>query len=242
MDRLNPESPIPLYRQLADIIMARIRSGVYAPETRIPSEHRLVDAFGIGRPTVRQAIDMLVQKGLLIRKRGSGTFVNPVKEELDLFSLAGTTSAFHKKGIAVETQTLEPMRRRQISTIAENPFQGQWAYYCSRLSRVADKPVLIEEIYLHAEIFQGIEAFNLEGSSLSRIVEKHYYLRPVGGKQQFRIGYLKGEKADHLAVEQATPILVVNRSLDFVQAPGAVYAELYCRTDQYVFSQTIGGI
>jgi GntR family transcriptional regulator len=103
--------------------------------------------------------------------------------------------------------------------------------------------VLLEEIYLHPELFQGIEVFDLTGgSSLSEIVAKHYYLKPTGGRQNFAIAYPNQERARQLEVDQAVPILAVSRSLDFVPAPGAVYAELYCRTDQFVFSQTIGGI
>ncbi|MDA3790469.1 MAG: GntR family transcriptional regulator, partial [Desulfobacula sp.] len=64
---LNPQSPIPLYHQLADIIMEWIQSGIYAPGQMIPSETGLAKKYGIGRPTVRQAMDTLVQKGLIQR-------------------------------------------------------------------------------------------------------------------------------------------------------------------------------
>ena len=95
---LNADSPIPLYHQLSDIILEKIRDGVYTPGTRIPSEHALAKEYGIGRPTARQATDLLVRKGILIRKRGSGTFVQTKKPEVDLFTLAGTIASFEKGG------------------------------------------------------------------------------------------------------------------------------------------------
>ncbi|WP_246804799.1 GntR family transcriptional regulator [Desulfosarcina cetonica] len=94
---LNPDSPIPLYHQLADLLMTAIDAGDYPPESRIPSEPQLAKTYGIGRPTVRQAIDLLVRRGLLTRRRGSGTYVRPPVPEVDLFSLAGTSSAFQKR-------------------------------------------------------------------------------------------------------------------------------------------------
>ena len=239
---LNSQSPIPLYHQLADIILAKIRSGEYPAGSRIPSENSLAATYGIGRPTARQATDLLVRKRMLVRKRGSGTFVRERQKEVDLFSLAGTISSFHKKGISVSTQIIENICLGIIENDPENPFSGKEAYFYSRLSRVQDMPVLIEDIYMHAILFSGMERFNLQDQSLSQIAGEQYYMRPTGGKQNFRIGYLAGEKAQFLDVSSDTPILAVKRFLHFEQAENAIYSELFCRTDQFVFSQTIGGI
>jgi len=236
---LNSQSPIPLYHQLADIIITKIRSGEYPPGSRIPSENRLAATYGIGRPTARQATDLLVRKRMLVRKRGSGTFVEESRKEVDLFSLAGTISSFHKKGISITTQIIEDIRLETIENDSENPFSGQEVYFFSRLSRVEDMPVLIEDIYLHATLFSGIERFNLQGRSLSQIVEAQYYMRPTGGKQNFRIGYLTAEKAENLNISSGTPILAVKRFLHFEQAKNAIYSELFCRTDRFVFAQSL---
>ncbi|MFC1828934.1 GntR family transcriptional regulator [Thermodesulfobacteriota bacterium] len=239
---LNPDSPIPLYHQLADIILAKIRAGEYPPGSKIQSEHSLAAHYGIGRPTARQATDLLVRKRILIRKRGSGTFVSEERKEVDLFSLAGTISSFSEKGISVTTRLLEKIRLKKIGDDPENPFANEPAFFLSRLSTVEDMPVLIEDIYLHATLFSGIERMNLSGRSLSRVVAEHFYMRPVGGKQNFRIEHLSGAKARRLAVSPETPILTVKRYLHFAQSKNAIYAALYCRTDQFVFSQNIGGI
>ena len=239
---LNPRSPLPLYHQLADIILARIRSGEYGPGTRIPSENKLTADYGIGRPTVRQAVDLLVRRGLLTRKRGSGTYVREKEKEIDLFSLAGTTSAFSSRGISVNTRILQKIRLIDVPPASEHPFAGQPAYYYSRLSRVERTPVLVEDFYLHPQVFNGIDQIDLSGRSLAEVVNEIFYMRPTGGKQNFRIAYLTGRHARNLSVTPKTPILLVKRHLHFTQANDAVYSELYCRTDKFVFSQTIGGL
>jgi GntR family transcriptional regulator len=239
---LNSQSPIPLYHQLADILLSKIRSGEYPPGSRIPSEHSLASNYGIGRPTARQATDLLVRKRILVRRRGSGTYVKTGEKEVDLFSLAGTISSFHKKGISVTTRILEKTRLVSIGDDPENPFANQKVFFLSRLSQVKEMPVLLEDIYLHAALFSGIDRFDLSGQSLSQIVDEHYYMRPTGGKQNFRIGYLSGKKGRNLDVSPGTPILSVKRFLHFDLAKNAIYSELFCRTDQFVFSQTIGGI
>jgi len=197
--------------------------------------------FNIGRPTARQATERLVRKGVLERRRGSGTFVVQRQREVGLFSFAGTLSAFRDKGIALRTRILNKMGLKNIPAGADNPFSGRQAYFFSRLSRAENQPVLIEEIYLDAALFQGIERFDLTDESLSQIVEDKYFLRPSGGRQNFSIGFLSGKKAGYLKVTPRTPILMVKRFIDFQAARQAVYAELFCRTDRFVFSQEIGG-
>jgi GntR family transcriptional regulator len=240
MFMLNSRSPIPLYRQLADILLADIRSGKYPSGSRIPSENRLAARYGIGRPTARQATDLLVRKRMLIRKRGSGTFVCKDQKEIDLFSLAGTLSSFHKKGIWVTTSILQNITLKSIEDDPENPFANKRAYFFSRLSRVEKVPVLIEDIYLHKTLFANIDKIALLDRSLSQIVDENYYMRPIGGKQNFRIGYVAGEKAKNLQISPDIPILTVKRFLHFEQAKNGIYSELYCRTDQFVFSQDLG--
>lgn len=239
---LNAQAPIPLYRQLADILLAKIKSGEYSPESRIPSELKLAATYQIGRPTVRQAVETLVQKGFLSRKRGAGTFVREQKAEVDLFSIDGTSASFHKKGLATATRIVKNIRLKTIRDDGENPFSGKKAYFFSRLIMVESAPVLIEDLYLHATLFSGIDQIDLAGCSLSEIADERYYMRPGSGRQNFRIGYLNKERSDVLAVKPETPVLIVNRFLNFPQADSAVYSELFCRTDQYVFSQTIGGM
>ena len=238
---LNPSSPIPLYRQLADLLAAQIRRGDYPVGGRIPSEPRLAAQYGIGRPTVRQAIDSLARRGLLYRRRGSGTYVQEQLPEIDLFSLDGTSASFHKKGVAVATRIVEPLRIAQVESSAENPFAGSSSYLLTRLTLNGRTPVLIEEVYLHPELFAGLERFDLATCSLSAIAEQHYFLKPAGGRQSFTISYLDDSKAGLLAVRPQTAVLLVRRCLHFPQVENGVFAQLWCRTDKFVFSQNIGG-
>jgi GntR family transcriptional regulator len=186
-------------------------------------------------------LDLLVRKGLLVRRRGSGTFVCEPRQEVDLFSLDGTGASFAKKGLTVESRILAPVARDVVDPAAENPFSGRPAYGFSRLTLVNRAPVLVEDFYLHPELFSGIEAIALEGRSLSRIAEERYFLRPVGGRQNFRIAYLDVDRSRLLEVRAGTPVLEVRRFIDFPQMESGVYATFLCRTDRFVFSQHIGG-
>ena len=73
---LDRSSPVPLYYQLAQAIEAAIRDGELAPGDRFENELALAGRLSLSRPTTRRAIQELVDKGLLVRKRGVGTQVH----------------------------------------------------------------------------------------------------------------------------------------------------------------------
>lgn len=74
---IDPYSEVPLYRQLAAIIRARIESGELARLDPLPSESRLEQEYGIGRDSVRKALAVLREEGLIFTIQARGSFVGP---------------------------------------------------------------------------------------------------------------------------------------------------------------------
>ncbi|WP_306318368.1 MULTISPECIES: winged helix-turn-helix domain-containing protein [unclassified Streptomyces] len=74
-DKIDPEGIDYHYVQLANIIERRIRTGTYAPGTRLPGEMKMAHDFGAGTITVRRALAILRDKGLTITVPARGTFV-----------------------------------------------------------------------------------------------------------------------------------------------------------------------
>jgi GntR family transcriptional regulator len=240
--KLNTQSPVPLYYQLAQVILNKIRSGDYPAETKIPSESELSKEYSLGRPTVRQATELLVRRRILRRKRGSGTFVRGTGEEIDLFSLGGTMSAFQKKEIPLSRTIVKQIGIIDTRNDPDNPFSGTTAYFFSRLSSVRDEPFLIEDMYLDTHLFPHIDTYDFSRHSLSRAIEEQYHMQPTHGKQSFTIVWTDAEKSDLLKIDPQTPLLLVRRYLHFPLKENAIYSELYCRTDRFVFTQQIGGL
>jgi len=237
---LNPGSPLPLYQQLAEQLSRDIASGSFAPGARLPSEPELARRHSIGRPTVRQATELLVQRGLIERRRGSGTFVRSAPRRVDLFSLGGTLSSFREGGLELKTKLLGKVSERRVPADPENPFSERRAFTLTRLSSVAKKPVLLERLYFDAEIFVGLDQLPLAGASLSRVVEERYYLKPTHAEQSFRVDLPAEDVRRALDILPRTAVLLVKRALFFPRAPRAIFGELYCRTEELVFAQTIG--
>lgn len=73
--KINRRSFVPVYQQLADILAEQIRAGELAPGDPISGELRLAGDYGVGRATVRKALLMLRSEGLIVTRKGEGTFV-----------------------------------------------------------------------------------------------------------------------------------------------------------------------
>ena len=87
--RLDHGSPVPLYHQAAQALEAAIEEGRLARGSKLEGEVELATRLGISRPTMRAALKQLVDKGLLVRRRGIGTMVapRPVRRSVALTSL-----------------------------------------------------------------------------------------------------------------------------------------------------------
>jgi len=86
---LDRSSPVPLYFQLAQAVERAVESGRLSPGTRLDNEFQPAGQLGLSRPTVRQAMQYLAEKGMVVRRRGLGTrIVQPkVRRPLELSSL-----------------------------------------------------------------------------------------------------------------------------------------------------------
>ena len=259
---LNPHSPIPLYRQLADRIRADIDTGAFAVASRIPSEHRLAEQYAIGRPTVRQATDLLVRQGRLERRRGAGTFVLPPERSIDLFSLAGTSTALRKSELPVRFDILAGPERlprdrawnshsvagateqderssEDDATDTESTPTGSEQVWLERCALVDDAPVLVETFCFDADLFAGIESHLDATQSVSALVRDTFFLEPSAAEQTFFAIAATERMAALFNIQLETPLLRVLRVLHFGTHRAGLTVDLLCPTEHFEFSQTL---
>jgi len=75
--KIDPESATPVYQQVASILRDKIKRREWQPDRRLPSEPDLEAEFDISRDTVRRALNVLRDEGLIVTVRGRGSFVKP---------------------------------------------------------------------------------------------------------------------------------------------------------------------
>jgi len=105
-ETLDKTGAVPLYRQLAQTLEKGIREGAFPEGRRIPSEQELMRRFGVSRVTVRQAMETLGQKNIIVRKQGMGTFVQQTVMTQEVDDLFGFYPALRSRGLDPRTRIL----------------------------------------------------------------------------------------------------------------------------------------
>src|SRR5436190_17172473 len=100
----------PRYRQVADLLQSGIVSGALQAGQRVPSERSIAEQHGLSRMTARQAVELLVRRGVVYRRPGSGTYVAPARVEHTLQRFAGFSEQMRAQGIEPDGRLLSVRR------------------------------------------------------------------------------------------------------------------------------------
>ncbi len=142
-----PASPV-LYERIADDLAARIRSREFAPFEKLPSESELVDAFGVSRVTVRQALKRLADAGLVISRQGKGVFVAGAVVSQELTALRGFYDSLVMQGHDPKATVVSfEHRRPKVAGAHLQPFALD-VYRFRRLYRLGDLPIAVADVTL----------------------------------------------------------------------------------------------
>lgn len=185
---IDRSTPVPLYFQLAQQIEAAISDGELTPGMRLLTELELAKQLGLSRPTVRQAMDYLVDKGLIVRQRGTaGTRVisNGVRRPLELSSLHDD---LQRSGQSPTTKVLTNSTRPATSEVARalRVAEGEPVFVLVRVRSARDLPIARLTNYLPATM-SGLSTEALEQRGLydllrARGVHLHSAAQIIGAR------------------------------------------------------------
>ena len=210
------ESPTfsPLYRQIKSLILQALESGEWRPGQVIPSEQELAARFSVSQGTVRKAIDEMAADNLLIRKQGKGTFVASHNDPRALFRflrlvpMDGDLSPPHSVPMDCWRAKAGQEASRMLGIELGAPI-----IIVRRLLKFANKPIVIDEMYLPGEVFQGLTLEVLENwnGSLYSLFETRFGLRMIRAQERIRAVAADRSTSDALKVAEGTPLLSVER-------------------------------
>jgi DNA-binding GntR family transcriptional regulator len=235
---LDRRSPVPLYYQLSQQLEEAIRSGTLKPGDRIETEVDIAHRFGLSRPTVRQAIQELVSKGLLVRRRGVGTQVvhSQLRRPVELTSLYDDLArASHRP--ATRLLTLSRVAADSVVSTALNIAEGTEVQYLQRLRLDGDEPLAIMHNWLPLDL-APLEAGELETTGLYELLRRAGVHMRIANQ---RIGARAATSAQArlLGVKAGAPLLTMERT-SFDDSGSAVeYAAHAYRADSYSFETTL---
>lgn len=234
---IDRSSPVPLYFQLAQGIENAILEGRLTPGDRLENELDLARRFDLSRPTTRQAIQVLVEKGLLARRRGVGTRVlqNQVHRPVELTSLYDDLLT---AGQQPATELLEYREGPPAADVAEELGVRTDVGFVTfrRLRRAGEEPLAIMTNHVPAEFAPPPERLEAHGFYES--------LRAAGIHIAFarqRIGARSATRAEARLLDERTnaPLLTMQRvAFDDSGRPIELGRHVY-RASRHFFDATV---
>jgi GntR family transcriptional regulator len=226
---LNKNNPVPLYRQLYSSLAEQIYSGEVKAGERIPPERELAEDLNISRITARQAIDALVESGMVYREQGRGTFVAEPK----MRGVIGFTS-FSEEMIARGLQpssiviTQELIFGDELLQKALKIGPAEQVLHLVRLRLADGKPVALQVSYLPKRLCPGLENEPMGSQSLYSILREKYYINPTWTEAEVEAMHASAEEAHELHIEKNDPVLVIKgitytESFEVVESVRTVY-------------------
>ena len=168
---LDKASYTPLYIQVREYILNRIRMGDYKVGDRLPTEKELMEQLQVGRATVRAALNELEHEGQVEKRHGIGTFVKEPKRELGFEPLISLSHYLDKMGIRCVNRVVkdEPV------TVEAGVLSERWApgRVVRRLKRVryGEKiPVAVEDNYFTQELYERIAGSAQSEASIAHVI------------------------------------------------------------------------
>ncbi|HKV66668.1 MAG TPA: GntR family transcriptional regulator, partial [Gaiellales bacterium] len=175
----------PRYREVADALQRRILAGELESHDRLASEREIADRFGLSRMTARQAVELLVRRGVVYRRPGSGTYVSPPRVVHSLERLAGFSEQMRRQGVhpsgrVLEMRCTEPAEHDVREALGLGTGAAAWMV---RRMRYGDgEPLLLERFWVPLEVCPQLEPEELAEQSLYAVMRGRYGIDPVSAE------------------------------------------------------------
>lgn len=235
MNSIIRDSKLPLYHQLYEILRRNIVHGDWQPGDMLPPESELIDQYQVSRITVRQALETLVNEGLIYRERGRGTFVSHPTVEQGLTGIISFTEDMRQRGFQPSTKILATGLISAPKEIAER-LQIEPGEELARLERLrlADgEPMSIEESYLVHRVCPGILQGDYAQTPLREALAQNYGIRLVRARQVIRAMSATRKLANKLSIPVNSALLFIERVSYSQQNIPVEFLRLYHRGDRY---------
>jgi GntR family transcriptional regulator len=239
-----PDSPLDdlqlRYQRVQQALAEEIQRGGRTPGARLPPERALAEHFGVSRVTLRRALDELSLGGL-VRRTGNGWEVasgavgEPPNELMSFSELAAS------RGLTAGGRVLERCVRAATLDEAEalGLAPGAPLFELERLRTMDEVPILIDRTRIPLAVAPAIEQADLEQTSLYRVLEDRFGVRPARARFTVEAAPADPRRAHLLELETGQPILRCQQQTEDETGRVIELCEMVYRYDRYRFRATL---
>ncbi|TYC61893.1 GntR family transcriptional regulator [Rhodobacterales bacterium] len=208
----NIDARLPAYLRLRDELAARVAAGEWRADEALPSDNRLAREGNLSVGTVRKAVQMLVDEGLLERRQGSGTYLRKPAFNATLFRFFQMRDA--GSGQSIPTSRLISRKQMTAPSGVAEVLGTNDVIRIERLRDFADRPFLSEEIYIPTNLFSGFEAMPDKevGPLLYPVYLEHFGVFVASADDEVSFGTADETTAKRLGIGPGEAIAVIERT------------------------------
>lgn len=226
---------LPQYRRLYESLRGLIEDGTFARGNLLPSENELCATHHLTRPTVRKALDLLVNDGFIQRHQGKGSIVLGQPKGIGILTISSTTTAIGQENLTtliIEKPTIRNWEETFGFEISEQE-KKLGCIHMERLRLINRIPIFYDITLIPNLNLPRFTSRKFENKSLFEILRKHYQIEVKGGMQ--RIYAITADKRiqKHFGVPAHHPILRIDRKLETNRAGFSFFSQIYCNTENY---------
>ncbi len=224
--KISAEKKTPRYLQLAGELREAIVSGRYANGRQFPTETALCKQFDVSRFTVREALKRLQGEGLIERKRGSGTIVQPASARGGALhqplSNVGELLQYARGSEVIYSAQGSGTLPASVSDQIEESTNGIWRRFSGTRRQNADSPpIAVTDAYFHEKLGDAVEQLDLGAGTLFSQIEKLTGITVARVTQDIQAIAANSAMARALDIKRGEPILRIIRC--YLDTKGAVY-------------------
>jgi len=226
---LNKHSHRPLYLQVVDHLVERIRSGDLPPGTRVPSERELADHLQVSRNTARLAVDQLVRLGAVYRAQGRGTFVAEPRMR-NVRGFASFSGDVRGRGGSPGSQVIEFRLVDPTEDVADRLrlSPSEQVLELVRVRTADAEPVAFQHHFIPERIVPGLQDKDMTDVSLFEVLRESYFVYPAWTEAEVEASMATRSEQKMLQIDPTEPVLVVSgltftESFEVVETVRTVY-------------------
>ncbi len=228
-------SIVPLYAQIEQSLMEKIKKGILSEGEPLQSEQDLARFYNVSRMTARQALHGLKQNGYVVTIRRKGTFVTTPKIEKTLISLQGFSQEMRGSGMRPSSIVLEhrliPPPADILDRLQLAP--GEEVFKLRRLRLADNTPIAVEVSYVSVKYFPGIDSIDFSRESLYSTLQNRYRFSIGWSEDVIEASKATAEEARLLVVPRGFGILSITRLVKSPEARPIEACFSRYRSDRY---------
>lgn len=237
MALVDKNASIPLYEQVANVLRQEILNDVYGKSGSIGTHTQLAQRFGVSLITIRKAVQILGEQGILAIQQGKGTFVNRTTLVDPLEDLTGVSNMMNEINVATKNQVPVLEIRPTPKWLPEDVRMtfGPECLFILRVVSIGETHFANTEMYLPVKYAKYFNQADVEKHTIYQLYEQLAGIRLGKGRQIIRAAGANGHVAENLKLPQNAPVLQIERKTYSKEGELVEYMILSYEASRYSF-------